>query len=75
MVIPDISRKTNSSITSIIFYVDPSFSAEVDLSIYTINYTQFIFWLRIIHKKVWIYSFYRDLIRILNLQSFSFPAY
>ena len=27
-----------------------------------------------IHEKVWIYSLYRDLIHILDLQNFSFPA-
>ena len=55
-------------ITLILLYGDRSFPAEFSTNI-------LIYWLHLIHKKVWIYSLYTDLIRVLNVQKFSFHAY
>ena len=37
MIIPDISRKTDTSITSILLYGDPSFSAEDNTNILNLS--------------------------------------
>ena len=69
MIISGISRKTDTKITSILLYDDPSFSAEVNTNIPNLSIDY------ILSKGLIIFSFYWDLIRILNLQNFSFPAY
>lgn len=69
-IILDIFRKSDVSITLRLLYGDPSFSTEVNTNIINSS-TDYIS----SAKKVWIYSFYRHLILILNLRNkFSFPS-
>ena len=59
-------RKTGTSITQYFFTVIRVFQRNVT------SITKFIYWLHLIHKKFWICSIYRDLIRNLNHHNFCF---
>ena len=68
-VIPDIFRKTDTSISSVL-YGDPSFSAERNTNILNSSRDYILS-----TKMVWIYSLYRNMILNLNLPNFCFPTY